>query len=462
MIRRAFAGLRASLLRAGPDETPVNDPLAPFADYLRGSMSSAGVRMNADRAMRVSAVAGCVRILAEGVGSLPFKVYRRLPNGGKEEATDHPAWRLLTMAPNQRHTPEEYFSLQQRDLELEGNALAIRVRTGMTGPVRELVPIEWRRVTVREQTNGRLVYEVASKGMGSVDRFPEERVLHVRGPFGDAVCGASVVSEFTDLFGLAYAIQQYLGYTFKNGTRLSGVLQTDTALSSPALIRLKEQFKEKYAGVGNAGETLILEEGLKFNAVAQTNRDAQTVELQDKVDSGIARVFSVPLHMLAQHIAQPRANMEQAAREFVQNALRSRIRRVEARYDLDVLGGDPEFFCRFDLDELLRGDAKTRADVDAVYLDRGVKNANEVRGGLGLNPRAGGDTYVRPLNMSDDSSQADEDPPAPREPVEEQDARTPEQLMAAAFDDALGPALRRLRAALEDEERSLNGAALRN
>lgn len=462
MILSGIRGLRTSLLRASSDETPLNDPLAPFADYLRGGMSAAGVRMNADRAMRVSAVAGCVRILSEGVGSLPFKVYRRLPNGGKEEATDHPAWRLLNVAPNARHTPEEFFSLQQRDLELEGNALAIRVRTGMTGPVRELYPIEWRRVTVREQSNGRLVYEVAPKGMGTAQRFPEDRVLHVRGPFGDTVRGGSIVTEFTDLFGLAFAIQQYLGFTFKNGTRLSGVLKHPTSLTDKAWDRLKAWMKENYEGIQHAGKTMMLEEGMDFTAVAQTNRDAQTVELQDKVDAGISRVFSVPLHMLAQHIAQPRANMEQAAREFVQNALRSRVRRVEARYDLDVLGGDPEYFCRFDLDELLRGDAKTRADVDALYLDRGVKNANEVRAGLGLNPRAGGDTYVRPLNMGDDGGGDEPDPDAQREPVDEQEARTPEQLMAAAFDEQLRPALNRLRDALAEEERQLNGSALRN
>jgi len=143
---------------------------------------------------------------------------------------------------------------------------------------------------------------------------------------------------------------------------------------------------------------MLLEEGLEFSATAQTNEQAQVVELHEKVTAAIARVYGVPLHALASNIAQPRANMEQQASEFVAMALRPRLVRFEERLQVDVIR-DPNYFAEFNLEELLRGDAATRAIVYRALIEIGVMTRNEARVRENMNPLPGLDEPLTPLNM---------------------------------------------------------------
>ncbi|HET6380185.1 MAG TPA: hypothetical protein VFH63_04010 [candidate division Zixibacteria bacterium] len=46
------------------------------------------------KALSIATFYGAVRVLAETFAMIPLMVYRRLPGGGKERATDHPrGWR---------------------------------------------------------------------------------------------------------------------------------------------------------------------------------------------------------------------------------------------------------------------------------------------------------------------------------------------------------------------------------
>ena len=69
-----------------------------------GTPTSSGVRVTAESAITISAVYACVRILSETLASLPLILYRRRGDGGKERATDHPAYKLMHDRPNNFQT----------------------------------------------------------------------------------------------------------------------------------------------------------------------------------------------------------------------------------------------------------------------------------------------------------------------------------------------------------------------
>ena len=98
------------------------DPWLVF--LMGGPTTAAGMRVNPDTAMRFTAVYGAVRILAETVATLPLIVYRRLPNEGKERATDYFLYRLLHDQPNEEQTRTEFVEMLQGHLALRGNAYA--------------------------------------------------------------------------------------------------------------------------------------------------------------------------------------------------------------------------------------------------------------------------------------------------------------------------------------------------
>ena len=111
-----------------------------------GPMTATGIRVNADTAMRFTAVYAAVRILAETVATLPLIVYRRTENDGKERATDYFLYRLLHDQPNEEQTSVEFREMLQGHLALRGNAYA-QIDRKMGQPAR-LVPLHPDRVEV--------------------------------------------------------------------------------------------------------------------------------------------------------------------------------------------------------------------------------------------------------------------------------------------------------------------------
>src|SRR5262249_35866658 len=151
----------------------------------------------------------------------------RLPDGGKERATDHPMYRLLRSRPNRRHTAAEFKALVQADLETNGNALARKIV--VRRQVEQLVPIAWSRIAdVPEASDGSLQFVVRDKSGSGTKTWNEDQVVHFTGPGGDGVVGASPVEEFKELFGLAYALEMYLAYTLRNAGRMSGFVSKKT------------------------------------------------------------------------------------------------------------------------------------------------------------------------------------------------------------------------------------------
>lgn len=389
-----------SIALAGGDSADAMSSQQLFAEFLRGSVSAAGVEITPEKSLQISGVWSSVCILSEAVGSLPLIVYRRLPGGrGKERATDHPLYRILRSRPNRRHVASEYRSLQQLDVETYGNALSRKIV--VRDQVQELFPFPWRRILdVRESAAGTLTY-VANSNDGRQFEMREDQVVHFRGPGGDGIRGAAVAEQFRETFGLAYALELYLAYTLKNSGRVGGFISKKTGtLSEPALERLKKWRDEQVSGIQNAGKwTFVPEPDLQFDTTSMNFDEAKIGELDDKVLARLARIYRVPLHMLASNVAQPRANMEQQSREFVDQSLRPRLTRIEERFNAEFFDDGEEYFCEFLLEELLRGDAAARALVYRALIELGIMTRNEARERENLNKLEGLDEPLTPLNM---------------------------------------------------------------
>jgi hypothetical protein len=132
-------------------------------DYWYGpyfAPSVTGLNVSAESAMRLSAVYRCVKLLASSVGKLPLEIFRKLPDGGRAKATNHPLWTVLHDRPNNWMTSIEFRMLMQGHLALRGNAYA-QIVPGARGAVDQLLPIHPDRVRIDRQASGELAYKVA-------------------------------------------------------------------------------------------------------------------------------------------------------------------------------------------------------------------------------------------------------------------------------------------------------------
>jgi phage portal protein BeeE len=68
-----------------------------------------GKRVSSQRAMRLTAVFGCVRVLAESMGMLPCNLFKSSGNT-KQKATGERLYKLLSMKPNDYMTRRSFGS----------------------------------------------------------------------------------------------------------------------------------------------------------------------------------------------------------------------------------------------------------------------------------------------------------------------------------------------------------------
>lgn len=397
--------LTSSILRVSADAGLGTAPASPADDfwYSRpGYATDSGMRVSPEAAMQLSAVFACVRVCSETLGSLPLVVYRRLPDGGKERANDHPLYKLLHDRPNIWQSSMEFVEMMQAHLELRGNGFSL-IKPGPTGAIDQLIPLHPDRVNVYRLPNGRLRYQVRDWYDGAVRNYAMEEIFHLRGMSSDGMVGMGPIAVQREVIGTALALQEYSARFFANDAQPRGLLEHPGKLAPEVYQRLKNSWQESQTGA-NRHKAAILEEGLKYTPISLNNKDSQFLEARQFSRSDICGFFRVPPHKIGDLSKSAFSNIEQQSIEFVTDNQRPRAVRWERRIQLDLL--DPlelndgeEYFAEFLMDALIRGDIKSRYDAYGIARTNGWLSVNEIRRKENENPIKGGDEYLRPLNM---------------------------------------------------------------
>ncbi len=369
-----------------------------LVEALAGSKAASGVVVNEQTALQATAVFACVKILAETVASLPLPVYRRLPGGGKERATDHYLYPILHDQPNPEMTSFEFRETLMGHLALWGNAYAEIERDG-AGRVVALWPLRPDRMTVLRDDEGLLYKYRLPDGTDAVLR--QRNVMHVRGLSGDGLVGYSPIRMAREAIGLALATQEFGARFFGDGTHPGGVVEHPGRLSQQAHDNLERSLQKAYSGLGKSHRLMILEEGMKFTQIGIPPEDAQFLQTRRFQLEEIARIYRIPPHMLADLERATFSNVEHLAIEFVVHTIRPWLVRWEQaiKRDLFLPGERDIYFAEFLVDGLLRGDIESRYRAYATARQWGWMSANDVRELENMNPIPGGNIYLVPLNM---------------------------------------------------------------
>ena len=138
---------------------------------------------------------------------------------------------------------------------------------------------------------------------------------------------------------------------------------------------------------------------MKYTAIGIAPEQAQFLETRKFQINEIARIFRVPPHMLADLEKSSFSNIEQQSLEFVKYTLDPWVVRWEQSM-CRVLFSESEkqeYFIRFNVDGLLRGDYASRMSGYATARQNGWMSANDIRELENLDriaPELGGDLYL--------------------------------------------------------------------
>ncbi|MGG4774838.1 phage portal protein [Paenalcaligenes sp. Me52] len=373
-----------------------------LSGFLGGVRSAAGQDVNAKSAMAIPVLQNCVSLLAESIAQLPIELYRRLPDGGREAATDHPLYKILKYRPNPWQTSFEYREFSQMSAGLRGNSYSYIERDG-GGVITGLYPMDPDNITVWKGSDLCPYYQIA----GSDERLPQRYFHHVRWMSFDNYVGASPIALHANAIGYSLALAEYSAKSFVNGTALSGVLERPR--ESPAIKDQKivdaitDDWQSRFGGSGNKGKVAMLQEGMTFKPLSMSNVDADLIKALTLTGADMARIWKIPLPMLAVMEGATYNNVENLQIQFVIYALLPWIRRHESAMQRDFLRLDEmdELYIEFNIGGLLRGNQEARYKAYAIARQWGWLSVNDIRKLENLPPIPGGDVYLQPLNMVD-------------------------------------------------------------
>lgn len=361
-------------------------------NYLSGSSynvlfgrTTSGKNVDERSAMQVTTVYACVRILAEAVAGLPLHTYRYLSGGAKEKALDHPLYYLLHDEPNPEMTSFVFRETLMSHLLLWGNAYAQIIRNGK-GQITALYPLMPNRMTVDRTSNGKIYYTYlvndsdnpTLKAQGQV-YLRKEDIFHIPGLGYDGLVGYSPISMAKNAIGMALATEEYGAKFFENGASPSGVLEHPGTIKDPE--RLRESWNSLFKGSGNSHKVAVLEEGLSFKPIAISPNEAQFLETRKFQIDEIARIFRVPPHMVGDLEKSSFSNIEQQSLEFLKYTLDPWVTRWEQfiHRSLILESEKRDYFVKFNVDGLLRGDYQSRMNGYAVGIQNGFMSPNDIR-----------------------------------------------------------------------------------
>ncbi len=366
-----------------------------------------GKSVTALKAMQLTTVFACVRVLCESVGMLPCKLYKQTGRS-KEVATSHRLHKLLSVAPNDYMTAQEFWELLIVCLCLRGNFYAFKNTFG--GEVRELLPIDPSRVTPKINDDWSVTYKVTFKN-GEIRDLTQDDIWHVRLFTLDGLNGLNPIAYARQAISLGLSTEEHGSRLFSNGAVTSGVLQTEQSLTDEAFKRLKDEFQGQHMGVANAYKPMILEMGLDWKPISLNAEDSQFLETRRFQRDEICAIYRVPPHLVANMEKASLNNTETLGLQFLNYGLVPYITRIESRILVGLLSEKDRanHYAKFNVGALLRADIKTRYEQYGKGIQWGILSPNDCRELEDANPREGGDIYLTPMNMTTKPEASDED-----------------------------------------------------
>ena len=406
-------GIFGTLARAGEEKafsdgagTRYGPSEELWAGLFGSAPSSSGISITWKRALEVTTALRCAAIIAEGICSVPFKLYRKEvgENGRvrRVEQTEHPLSDQFYTGPNDWQTGFEFRETIGLHLALCGNAYIFLNR--VRGQIVEMIPFEPGSVAVEQEADWSLTYRVTAPNREQ-QTFKAGAIWHIRGRSWNSWTGLESINLAREALGLALATEISHARMHDNAVRPAGVLSVEGSLTEDQFRFYRKWIDANYRGVGRSGRTLITDRAAKWQSQQMSGVDAQHLQTRGFQIEEICRAMGV-LPIMVGYTGDKSATYASAEQMFLAHAthtVRPWHRRIEpsaSKWLLTSQERNKGLYFGFVDTELLRGDAKTRAEYYKMGINDGWLTPNDARGFEDMEPLDGLDRPRMPLNTA--------------------------------------------------------------
>lgn len=367
-----------------------------FLDFL--GINTNDVNVKGKNALKVATVFACFRILTEGIGKLPLKMYKN-----NKKTSEHYLYKLLKIRPNPLMSSIDFWKTMEFQRNLRGNAYAF-IDYDKKGFVRGLYPIDSQKVTVyiddKGITSSTMWYVVNHEGKDYKISF--EEMIHIKGLTSNGLVGISSIDYLEGMIENAKSGQDYINKFYKNGMQTKGLIQYVGDLSADAEKTFRDKFEQMSNGLNNAHRVSLLPIGYQYNSISQKLADSQFFENNNLTIREIASAFGVKMHQLNNLERATHSNIAEAQKEFYIETLQPVLTAYEQELMYKLLRQDEleaGYYLKFNVDAILRSDLEKRFNSYQKAIQSGIYTSNEVREKEELEELEGGNRLLVNGNM---------------------------------------------------------------
>lgn len=329
---------------------------------------------------------------AQRVGGIDLTLYDMNGRGDINELDDHEILSAIYRA-NPTMTKTDLFYITAMLLRIWGQApwyVEFNGRRLMNiWPLRP----DLLRINQNKSTGEILSYNYNVLGRSEV--FSTDEIVFIRKPNpSNNLQGLSAL--FSAQLEIEADIQSAVWnrYLLENGADPGGILTSENELNDKTYNRLRDQWDARYGGAQNAGRTAILEAGIKYEKVAQNQKELDFTETRKFNRDTILTLLGVPTSLI--NDTANRANAETAERVFARDTIEPLMRLIVDQLNEFLV---PRFGQNLWLDfEPPVGDDRETRRADIQVSLNTYKTINEVRDEENLPPLDGGDFLYMPFS----------------------------------------------------------------
>jgi HK97 family phage portal protein len=333
------------------------------------------------RSLGLAPVWTCLNVRSRTVSSLPIAPHIE-ENGTKRVLTDHALYYPLAQQANSWLSSANMFLTSMLHSDGHGDSVIgiNRDSRGRPNAFDPICPGDWD-VTKR---NGELWYLING------EMYPSREVLHFRWFSMDGYRGISPIMQNQITMGKAFKQNRYSTYAL--GDRPPGHLSYEGQLSAEQRAQNQKSWKEDRT----AGRVPLLTGKWTYQPHIIPPGDAEYIETAQLTEQQIYGIYQLPPAFAQNYDRMTWSNAEQADLVYAKHTITPICRVMEQEMNMKLFTEKEKktMYVKFNLNGLLRGDSKARAEFYTAMRNIGFMNANEGRSLEDMNAYPGGEIYT--------------------------------------------------------------------
>lgn len=344
-----------------------------------------------EKILKIPTAKACLDLITNTIAQMPVYLYKEGIDGSIEKIVSDRRVKLLNHEANEflngfglkRHMTKDYL--------VHGGSYVSIIEAGNT--IIELHPLPAQAIVVQKRIqNGfrtvgaDIILSSTENGINhqvnpNITKFKPYELMITLQDTHDGLISKGILTHGQEIFKQALSEIEYTKNLYERGALPLGLLKTDARMTETQAASLRTAWANLYGGIRNSAKTVVLQEGMDYQALSLNPQDMQMVDARKGTNSEICKLFNVPESMISTS-ANKYGSIEQNQLHFLKHTLAPILGSLESSMDRALLLEDEKdngYFFRFDTADLVRATEKERVETVVAAVAGGLFSRNEAR-----------------------------------------------------------------------------------